>query len=112
MKEDTKHNFNAIPQTGQILPIVVGDCIKININFFNKIGYINPDSIEFDPPHFDPTIPRECTIEKLFFDWVFYKFYTNKPDPQKFSLGPQLRMIDFRCAGIDTIAYQFLFEGD
>lgn len=75
---------------------------------------MNLDTVVFDPPRFEPSKPRECPTQRQFFDWVYYEYYTNKQtemiDIKKYTLFPRMKMIDLKCAGIDTQAYKFVYE--
>ncbi|CAD8080685.1 unnamed protein product [Paramecium primaurelia] len=109
-REQTKHNFESVSQVMNIQPILTGDCVKIAINFYNKLGFIDPDTIEFEDPQIEQSKERICSIQKQFFDWVGIEYAKQKPSLRDYQIQPHLRLINCRCAGVDTVAYQFFYE--
>ncbi|CAD8084003.1 unnamed protein product [Paramecium primaurelia] len=93
-----------------IQPIISGDCVKIAINFYNKMTFIDPDTIEFEEPQIEQSKECICPIQSLFFDWVSIQYAKQRPQLNDYQVHPHLNLIDCRCAGVDTVAYQFVYE--
>ncbi|CAD8083999.1 unnamed protein product [Paramecium primaurelia] len=109
-REQTKHNFESVTQVMNIQPIISGDCVKIAINFYNKMTFIDPDTIEFEEPQIEQSKECICPIQSLFFDWVSIQYAKQRPQLNDYQVHPHLNLIDCRCAGVDTVAYQFVYE--
>lgn len=102
-----------------IMPVCAHDNIKIALNFYNLGGLVNVDTIEWKAPIVEaiPNIPKElqsnflqgidknriCEIEELSDEWVSYKYFENKNKVEYDMFGPQLALLDTKCAGVDTI---------
>ncbi|CAD8093750.1 unnamed protein product [Paramecium sonneborni] len=110
VREQTKHNFESVTQVMNIQPILSGDSVKISINFYNKMTFIDPDTIEFEEPLIEQSKERICPIQSLFFDWVGIEYAKQRPQLRDYQIHPHMRLINCRCAGVDTVAYQFIYE--
>ena len=109
-----------------IVPIQVGDNIKLAINFYNLSGLMNISSIQWRTIKFSeiPEIQihlnpndiasydknRLCEVEELYTDWKLFEYF-QKPEKVRIDeFRPQLQLVETRCAGVDIVTSKLIFR--
>ena len=98
-----------------LFPISTGDSLKFAVNFYNPRGFIDITKIKWKPPIISeiPDFPKVLNKKvkgldmdrisevEIFHDiWVDYKYFEHKFKINLDLLGPELTLIEHKCAGV------------
>jgi hypothetical protein len=98
-----------------LIPISLGDSLKIAVNFYNPKGFIDIAKIKWKPPiildipEFPKVLNRKTRgldmdriseVEIIHDIWVDYKYFEHKYKKNLDVLKPELTLIEHKCAGV------------
>lgn len=125
---NNKYNYDKTKRAfvQSIMPVSLGDEIKIAINIFNIKGLVDIKTIKWKDISIEEiqTVPkilseeniysiqgdRVCELETLLHEWVPYEYYMNKSSAFLDNFQPYMALKEVKCCGFGMLAMKMIYH--